>query len=92
MDAALCGLILLAAMDYLRATYFMSHPVACIAVYMVAIGAFGILLGLMDGRSPSPWAVLLHFGIVLHASTRYREMVERDWQWSGQERRRPRAP
>lgn len=89
MDAALCGLILLAAMDYLRATYFMSHPAACIGVYMVAIGAFGMLLGALDGRSPSPWSLLLHLGIVLYASTRYREMVERDWHWDGSERRHP---
>jgi len=87
MDAALCALILLAAMDYLRATYILRHPVACIAVYMVAIGAFGILLGLVDGRVPSPWAVLLHLGIVVHAATHYQDMIERDWQWSGRERR-----
>jgi hypothetical protein len=92
MDAALCVLIMLAAMDYLRATYFLRHPAACLAVYMVAIGSFGVLLGLIDGRAPSPWSVLLHLGITVYAAAHYEAIIEWDWQWNGHERRGRQGP
>lgn len=89
VDAVLCVLILLAAVDYLRAGYFMDRPVVCLAFYMVAIGAFGLLTWLYAGNVPSPWSVLLHFGIALYAASHYRDIFERDWCWDGDERHRP---
>ena len=87
LDAALLVVIVLAAVDYLRATYFMNRPAACVAVYMVAIGSFGLLLAAIDGREPSPWSVMLHLGITVYAATHYRDVIDNDWQWDGKDRR-----
>ncbi|WP_442108707.1 hypothetical protein [Pseudomonas sp. NUPR-001] len=87
-DALLCILVVLAALEYLRAVNFVDHPVLATSFYLVAIGAFGLLINLMRGAPADPWSVLMHTGVVMYAWARRQYIFEYDWQWNGQERRR----
>lgn len=88
MDALLCLLILLASLDYLRAVQFADQPMVCAAFYIVAIGAFGLLVSIWSGFIPNPWSVLLHLGITLYAIHHHRDIFGCCWEWSGCERRK----
>ena len=88
-DALLCAVILLAALDYLRAVFFMDQPLVCLAFYLVVIGAFGHLVTLYAGRVPSLWEVLLHLGVTLYALAHYPDIFVDAWRWDGKERRQP---
>lgn len=90
LDAVLCILIMLAALDYLRAVYFMDQPLVCAAFYLVVVGAFGILVTLYAGKQPSAWEVLLHLGVTLYAAAHYPQIFLHEWSWDGKERRQPR--
>lgn len=88
LDAVLCLVIVLAALDYLRAVYFLEQPMLCFAFYLVAIGAFGLLAGLIAGAVPSIWSVLLHIGVTAYAAAHYRDIFVSAWHWDGSDRRK----
>lgn len=90
IDALLCALILLAALDYLRAVFFMDQPLVCVAFYLVVIGAFGMLVSLYAGKQPSLWEVLMHLGVGLYALAHYPQIFLNEWRWDGKERRQHR--
>lgn len=83
-DAVLCGLVILAALDYLRKVSPFELPLLALAFYVVTVSAFGILAGLLKGTVPNPFEVLLHFGIVTYAWARRHHIFE----WDGHERRK----
>lgn len=84
LDGVLCILVVLAALEFLRSVHLFEHPVLSVSFYMVAIGAFGLLVEIAQGRAPSPWAVLLHLGVVTCLWSHRREIFRRSWHWSGQ--------
>lgn len=86
-DALLFVVILLAALDYLRAVFFMDQPLVCSAFYLVVIGSFGHLVTLYAGRSPTLWEVMLHLGVTLYALAHYPQIFLDAWRWDGKERR-----
>ena len=88
LDAMLCILVVLAALDYLRAVHLFEHPLLSLSFYLVAIGAFGLLVEIARGSVVSPWSVLLHAGVVLYAWAHRHEIFKHDWHWNGVERRR----
>ncbi|MBB4863336.1 hypothetical protein HNP46_002183 [Pseudomonas nitritireducens] len=92
LDALLCILVVAAALDYLRAVHLLDHPLLCVAFYLVALGAFGILTELARGYWVSPSSVLLHLGVVLYAWSRRSQIFREDWGWNGVERRKVRRP
>ena len=87
IDVVLCLLVVLAALEYLRAVDFLKHPVLAIAFYLVAIGAFGLLVEMIRGGGASLFSVTLHFGVVLYAWARRQYIFTQDWAWRGEERR-----
>lgn len=92
LDLALCFVIAVAALDYIRAVYFVDEPLVSLAFYMVAIGAFGYgCTLLMAGTPPSPWSVLIHLGIVTYAGAHYSNIFEQQWRWDGKDRREGRG-
>jgi hypothetical protein len=90
IDALLCILVVLAAVDLLRAVHVFEHPILCVAFNLVALGAFGILFELARGAAPSAASVLLHFGVVLYAWARRKYIFRNDWSWDGVDRRKAR--
>lgn len=88
LDAVLCILVVLSALEYLRAVDMRQHPILAIAFYMVAIGAFGLLADLMTGGSASPFAVVLHLGVVTYAWARRQYIFTQDAAWHGRDRRK----
>lgn len=88
LDAILCGLVILAALDLLRTVHVFEHPILSLSFYLVAIGAFGLLVEIARGSVVSPWSVLLHAGVVLYAWVHRHEIFQHDWHWNGVERRR----
>ena len=88
LDAVLCILVVLAALEFLRSVHLFEHPILSLSFYLVAIGAFGLLVEMAKGQFISPWAVLLHFGIVLYAWGRRKQIFRQDWTWDGVERRK----
>jgi hypothetical protein len=70
LDALLCVLVVLAALEFLRTVHLFEHPILSLSFYLVAIGAFGILVELARGYWISPSSVLLHLGVVLYAWAR----------------------
>ncbi|HHP5611902.1 hypothetical protein [Pseudomonas aeruginosa] len=87
LDAMLCILVVLAALDFLRAVHLFEHPILSLSFYLVAIGAFGLLVEQAKGHWVSPWAVTMHLGIVGYAWARRRQIFQQDLQWNGAERR-----
>lgn len=88
LDAMLCILVVLAALDLLRAVHLFEHPILSLSFYLIAVGAFGICAQIvMTGYVPSPWSVVLHAGVVTYAAAKRRQIFVSDWQWNGQERR-----
>lgn len=87
IDALLCSLVVLAALEYLRAVSVFKHPVLAAAFYLVAIGAFGLLLDMIRGGGASFFSVTLHAGVVLYACARRQYIFTHDFEWSGYERR-----
>lgn len=85
IDALLCILVVLAALEYLRAVDTLRHPVLAIAFYLVAIGAFGLLLDMLRGGGASLFSVTLHLGVVLYAWARRQYIFTQDRP--GQERK-----
>lgn len=88
LDAILCGLVILAAVELLRTIQMFEHPLLSIAFNLIALGAFGILWELARGAHPSSGAVLLHLGVVLYAVAHRREIFQSDWHWDGVDRRK----
>jgi len=88
LDALMVGLILLASLDYLRVNQFLERPWQCAAFFMLAIAAFGLLFERLGGVSPSAWAVLFHLSLIIYAAVHRCEIFDRDWLWTGAERRR----
>lgn len=88
LDAVLCILVVLAALEFLRAVHLFEHPVLSLSFYLVAIGSFGILMELVRGVQPSSGSVLLHLGVVLYAWARRRHIFRDDWSWDGIDRRK----
>ncbi|BGD82946.1 TPA: hypothetical protein N0H42_001075 [Pseudomonas aeruginosa] len=86
LDAVLCILVVLAALEFLRAVHLFEHPILSLSFYLVAIGAFGLLVELAKGYWVSPWAVVMHLGIVSYAWSRRRQIFQQDWRWDGAER------
>ncbi|HGK6886891.1 hypothetical protein ABFY62_31120 [Pseudomonas aeruginosa] len=88
LDAVLCVLVVLAALDFLRTVHLFEHPILSLSFYLVAVGAFGLLNELAKGYWVSPWAVVMHLGVVGYAWSRRKQIFQQDWQWDGAERRR----
>ena len=88
LDAVLCILVVLAALEFLRSVHLFEHPILSLSFYLVAIGAFGLLLELAKGYWVSPWAVVLHLGVVVYAWCRRKHIFRDDWSWDGVDRRR----
>ncbi|HIE1924548.1 TPA: hypothetical protein ACXKAZ_000343 [Pseudomonas aeruginosa] len=88
VDAVLCALVVFSALELLRTVHISEHPILCVAFYLVAIGAFGVLLELFRGVHPSSGSVLLHVGVVLYAWCRRKHIFRDDWSWDGTDRRR----
>ena len=87
-DAVLCGLVILAALEFLRVVHAFEHPVLCVAFNLVALGAFGILFEIARGVQPTSGSVLLHLGVVLYAWARRKHIFQHDWHWDGVDRRK----
>ncbi|HEJ5663496.1 TPA: hypothetical protein SL739_000106 [Pseudomonas aeruginosa] len=87
LDALLCILVVLAALDFLRSVHLFEHPILSLSFYLVAIGAFGLLVELAKGYWVSPWAVVMHLGVVSYAWSRRRQIFQQDWRWDGVDRR-----
>ena len=92
MDAVLCIFVVVVALEYLRAVDMLKHPVLAAAFYLVAIGAFGLLVEMIRGASASLFSVTLHAGVVLYAWARRQYIFAQDWSWGGGERRRRNEP
>jgi hypothetical protein len=88
IDAVLCILVVLAALEYLRAVDMFKHPVLAAAFYLVAIGAFGLLFEMIRGSGTSLFSVILHSGVVLYAWVRRQYIFTQDVVWHGAERRK----
>ncbi|HBO5502827.1 hypothetical protein ACEOPL_26315 [Pseudomonas aeruginosa] len=88
LDAVLCVLVVLAALDFLRTVHLFEHPILSLSFYLVAVGAFGLLNELAKGYWVSPWAVVMHLGVVGYAWTRRKQIFHQDWRRDGAERRR----
>ncbi|HGN0763399.1 TPA: hypothetical protein ACKRNP_000083 [Pseudomonas aeruginosa] len=88
LDAVLCVLVVLAALDFLRTVHLFEHPILSLSFYLVALGAFGLLNELAKGYLVSPWAVVMHLGVVGYAWSRRKQIFQQDWRWDGAERRR----
>lgn len=88
LDAVLCILVVLAALEFLRAVHLFEHPILSLSFYLVAIGAFGLLVEVAKGYLISPWSVILHLGVVLYAWAHRREIFQSDWRWDGVDRRK----
>ncbi|MGG2698651.1 hypothetical protein [Pseudomonas aeruginosa] len=91
LDAMLCVLVVLAALDFLRTVHLFEHPILSLSFYLVAVGAFGLLNELAKGYWVSPWAVVMHLGIVSYAWSRRSQIFQQDWRWDGAARRRSRG-
>lgn len=87
LDAVLCILVVLAALDFLRSVHLFEHPILSLSFYLVAIGAFGLLVELAKGYWVSPWAVVMHAGLVAYAWSRRKQIFQSDWSWDGIDRR-----
>lgn len=85
IDAILCGLIALAAVEYLRAVDVFKHPVLAAAFYLVAIGSFGMLIEVLRVGGASIFSVTMHLGVVVYAWARRQYIFPHEW--SGVERR-----
>ena len=70
MDIFLCVLVVIAACDYLRKVRPVDQPLLCTAFYLVAIGAFGAFVTVIQGHWVNPFGVMLHAGVVLYAWAR----------------------
>mgnify|MGYP003418898585 CR=1 FL=1 len=79
-DAVLCVAILMVSCDYLRAVYFFDQPVISTACALTAIGAFGLVLWMLDGGHPPAWAVLLHTSIGIFVGYHYAIAIRREAQ------------
>ncbi|HGM8079316.1 TPA: hypothetical protein ACKQH0_001650 [Pseudomonas aeruginosa] len=88
LDAVLCVLVVLTALDFLRTVHLFEHPILSLSFYLVALGAFGLLNELAKGYWVSPWAVVMHLGVVGYAWSRRKQIFQQDWRWDGAERRR----
>lgn len=88
LDAAICVLVILAALEFLRAIDAMHSPMLALSFYCVALGAFGLLIELMETHRSSPAPVVLHLGVVLYAFAHRREIFQSDWHWDGVDRRK----
>lgn len=88
IDAVLCILVVVAALEYLRAVDMLKHPVLAAAFYLVAIGAFGLLVEMTRGATASLFSVTLHFGVVVYALARRQYIFNQDWAWNGPDRRK----
>ncbi|MNJ26778.1 hypothetical protein D3C77_212680 [compost metagenome] len=88
LDALLCIMVVLAALEYLRAVDMLKHPILASAFYLVAIGAFGLLVELMTGGVASPFSVVLHLGVVIYAWARRQYIFTQDAAWHGHDRRK----
>lgn len=88
IDAVLCILVVVAALEYLRAVDMFKHPVLAAAFYLVAIGAFGLLVEMIRGGGASLFSVVLHSGVVLYAWARRQYIFTQDASWHGAERRK----
>ncbi|MDN6874099.1 MULTISPECIES: hypothetical protein [Pseudomonas] len=87
LDAVLCILVVLAALEFLRSVHLFEHPILSLSFYLVATGAFGLLLELAKGYWVSPWAVVLHLGVVVYAWCRRKHIFRDYWSWDGVDRR-----
>ncbi|EOD8929150.1 hypothetical protein N1E27_27195 [Pseudomonas aeruginosa] len=87
LDAVLCVLVVLAALDFLRTVHLFEHPILSLSFYLVAVGAFGLLNELAKGYWVNPWAVVMHLGVVGYAWSRRKQIFQQDLQWNGAERR-----
>ncbi|HBO2944430.1 TPA: hypothetical protein L4R51_002902 [Pseudomonas aeruginosa] len=88
LDSLLCILVVLAALDFLRSVHLFERPILSLSFYLVALGAFGLLAELAKGYWVSPWAVVMHLGIVGYAWTRRKQIFHQDWRRDEAERRR----
>ncbi|ARN49409.1 hypothetical protein [Pseudomonas aeruginosa] len=88
LDAVLCVLVVLAALDFLRTVHLFEHPILSLSFYLVAVGAFGLLNELAKGYWVSPWAVVMHIGVVGYAWSCRKQIFRQDRRWDGAERRR----
>lgn len=87
LAALLCILVVLAALDYLRAVSVYEHPVLCLSFYLVAIGAFGSFVVIIKTWHFDLYSMLLHTGLLLFAFVKRRHIFRDEWGWSGVERR-----
>lgn len=84
VDAVLCSLVILAAIDYLRRIHPLEQPLLALSFYLVAVSAFAVLAAQLRGHAAHPAEVSLHAGIVTYAWARRHHI----FVWRGQERRK----
>lgn len=87
-DVILCLLIMLAAVDVLRRSYFPKDPVKCLSCYLVSIGALGVILFRSEGGVPTGWTVAMHLGMVVYLFADWRAIFLDTWAWFGHDRRK----
>lgn len=76
LDAVLCILVVLAALEFLRSVHLFEHPILSLSFYLVAIGAFGSFVTSMQGLWVNPMGVMLHAGMVAYAWARRGHVCE----------------
>ncbi|WP_110947435.1 hypothetical protein [Pseudomonas bohemica] len=84
VDAVLCALVVLAALEYLRRISPFEQPLLAVSFYLVTVSAFGLLGILLKGGVPSLFEVTLHAGVVLYAWARRHHIFE----WNSEESRK----
>lgn len=67
IDACLCALVVIAALEYVRRLRPFEAPLLSAAFYLVAIGGFGSFADAVLGHYVSAYTVILHAGVVTYA-------------------------
>lgn len=70
LDAGLCAIVIIAALEYLRRVSPLEQPWLALSFYLIAIGAFGTFVLAMNGHVPTVYGVILKLGVVLYAFAR----------------------
>lgn len=78
LDVILCGLIVLAALDYLRMLNPFDRPMTGLAFYLLVVGAFGSIVELVTGHPPSLIGAAMHAGVIAYAWEKRHGFFERE--------------
>lgn len=74
VEFVFCVGIIFGSLDYLRAVMFWDKPMESASFLLLACGAFGLLIDIIDGYSPNFWGVMSHAGVILFALSRLPEL------------------